>query len=160
MTDVCFYLLAGFVRSQGCKRLWSWMFSTCMETWYAWQCIVCIDLFTHPQIRYIECLNHLTHLRVLNLAGNDITCVSSLVGLQVLAELNLRRNRITHVVRTWLTLFTRVCGMYCMTIGIFGCTIAVRYCQTHTVFVFLRNQPPIVRLFLESWGYAYNYFPC
>lgn len=61
---------------------------------------VCIDLFTHPQIRYIECLNHLTHLRVLNLAGNDITCVSSLVGLQVLAELNLRRNRITHVVRT------------------------------------------------------------
>ena len=50
------------------------------------------------QIRDIECLGHLTHLRVLNLAGNDITCVSNLAGLQALAELNIRRNRITHVV--------------------------------------------------------------
>ena len=51
-----------------------------------------------PQIREVESLDHLTHLRVLNLAGNEITCVSSLAGLSALAELNFRRNRITHVV--------------------------------------------------------------
>lgn len=52
-----------------------------------------------PQIRDIENLGHLAHLRVLNLAGNEIACVSGLTGLQALAELNLRRNRITLVVR-------------------------------------------------------------
>ena len=52
----------------------------------------------HLQIREIECLDHLSHLRVLNLAGNNITCVSGLARLQALAELNLRRNRITNVV--------------------------------------------------------------
>lgn len=55
-------------------------------------------LISPLQIREIECLNHLSHLRVLNLAGNDLTCVSGLAGLQALAELNLRRNRVTHVV--------------------------------------------------------------
>ena len=50
------------------------------------------------QIRDIEGLGHLAHLRVLNLAGNEITCVSNLTGLQALTELNLRRNRITLVV--------------------------------------------------------------
>lgn len=50
------------------------------------------------QVREIEGLSHLTHLRVLNLAGNDISCVANLSGLQALAELNLRRNRITSIV--------------------------------------------------------------
>ena len=43
-------------------------------------------------------MSHLTHLRVLNLAGNDISCATNLSGLQALAELNLRRNRITSIV--------------------------------------------------------------
>lgn len=54
--------------------------------------------FHLSQIREVEDLGHLSHLRVLNLAGNEITCASSLTGLTALAELNFRRNRITHVV--------------------------------------------------------------
>ena len=50
------------------------------------------------QVKEIENLSHLTQLRVLNLAGNEVTCVTGLTGLTSLAELNLRRNRITHVV--------------------------------------------------------------
>ncbi len=78
------------------------MFLIFMEIWYAMMMMVYVHMcmcVIIVQIRYIENLNHLTHLRVLNLAGNDLTCVSSLAGLQALAELNLRRNRITHVVR-------------------------------------------------------------
>ena len=52
---------------------------------------------SHFQIREVENLSHLTHLRVLNLAGNELTCVTGLTGLTALAELNFRRNRITHV---------------------------------------------------------------
>ena len=59
------------------------------------------------QVREIEGLSHLSHLRVLNLAGNDISCVANLSGLQALAELNLRRNRITSMVSyvqcTWMS---------------------------------------------------------
>ena len=58
----------------------------------------CTCVFLILQVREIEGLNHLTHLRVLNLAGNDISCVTNLSGLQALAELNLRRNRITSIV--------------------------------------------------------------
>ena len=57
---------------------------------------VCFSLVL--QIRDIEGLGHLAHLRVLNLAGNEITCVSNLSALPALTELNLRRNRITLVV--------------------------------------------------------------
>ena len=49
------------------------------------------------KLRYIDNIGHLSHLRVLNLAGNNITVVEDLSGLSSLAELNLRRNRITHV---------------------------------------------------------------
>ena len=63
------------------------------------------------QIREIESLSHLSHLRVLNLAGNDLTCVSGLAGLQALAELNLRRNRITNVVCMYVYY---VCMCVCM----------------------------------------------
>ena len=49
------------------------------------------------QIREISNLNHLCHLRVLNLAGNDITVLKGVSGLIALSELNLRRNRITQV---------------------------------------------------------------
>ena len=59
------------------------------------------------QVREIEGLSHLSHLRVLNLAGNDISCVANLSGLQALAELNLRRNRITSMV-IYITTFTNV----------------------------------------------------
>lgn len=47
----------------------------------------------------IENLNHLAELRVLNLAGNQISNVDNLSGMDSLAELNLRRNRIRTVVR-------------------------------------------------------------
>ena len=43
-------------------------------------------------------LGHLSHLRVLNLAGNEITVVSGLFELKSLTELNLRRNRVRQVV--------------------------------------------------------------
>ena len=50
------------------------------------------------QIVKIENLSHLTELRVLNLAGNEIVHVSSVSGMRALAELNLRRNKICTVV--------------------------------------------------------------
>ena len=50
------------------------------------------------QIGCIENLSHLTELRVLNLAGNQISHVNNLAGMDSLAELNLRRNRIRTVV--------------------------------------------------------------
>lgn len=50
------------------------------------------------QITVIEKLNHLAELRVLNLAGNMITHVNGLTGMDSLAELNLRRNKIKSVV--------------------------------------------------------------
>lgn len=50
------------------------------------------------QIQVIENINHLTELRVLNLAGNRITFVDSLIGMMSLAELNLRRNHIKSLV--------------------------------------------------------------
>lgn len=50
------------------------------------------------QIQVIENINHLTELRVLNLAGNRITFVDNLVGMVSLAELNLRRNQIHSLV--------------------------------------------------------------
>lgn len=50
------------------------------------------------QISNIENLNHLTELRVLNLAGNHIVHVDNLSGMDSLAELNLRRNKIKTVV--------------------------------------------------------------
>lgn len=59
-----------------------------------------VSSFSPLQIREMENLSHLTHLRVLNLAGNEIACASGLAGLTALAELNFRRNRITHVVNS------------------------------------------------------------
>ena len=56
-----------------------------------------VDFFICSQIRDISNLSYLIHLRVLNLAGNDISVVEDLNGLLSLAELNLRRNKITHV---------------------------------------------------------------
>ena len=56
------------------------------------------DDFTIFQISRIEKISHLTELRVLNLAGNEIATVTSLAGLESLTELNLRRNKITAVV--------------------------------------------------------------
>ena len=52
------------------------------------------------QIVKIENLGHLTELRVLNLAGNEIVNVCNVSGMRALAELNLRRNKITTVVST------------------------------------------------------------
>ena len=43
-------------------------------------------------------LSHLCHLRVLNLAGNELTHVDHFEGLHSLVELNLRRNKISQVV--------------------------------------------------------------
>ncbi|XP_041034601.1 leucine-rich repeat-containing protein 49 isoform X5 [Carcharodon carcharias] len=45
----------------------------------------------------MENINHLTELRVLNLAGNFIVHVENMSGLDSLTELNLRRNRIESV---------------------------------------------------------------
>ena len=50
------------------------------------------------QIIKIENLGHLTELRVLNLAGNEIVHVCNVSGMKALAELNLRRNKICIVV--------------------------------------------------------------
>ena len=62
------------------------------------------------QIVKIENLSHLTELRVLNLAGNEIVHVSSVSGMRALAELNLRRNKICTVVRIFTpTIFCMVC---------------------------------------------------
>ena len=54
----------------------------------------CVSL----QICDVYGLGHLSHLRVLNLAGNEITVVSGLFELKSLTELNLRRNRVRQVV--------------------------------------------------------------
>lgn len=50
------------------------------------------------QIKEIKNLDHLSDLRVLNLAGNQIEHVRNLTGLNLLTELNLRRNKIRTVV--------------------------------------------------------------
>ena len=62
------------------------------------------------QICDVSGLGHLSHLRVLNLAGNEITVVSGLFELKSLTELNLRRNRVRQVVST-----KYVCS--CMKVG-------------------------------------------
>ena len=49
-----------------------------------------LDLHSN-KINKIENINHLSELRVLNLANNLITTVSNLNGLVSLTELNLRR---------------------------------------------------------------------
>lgn len=46
----------------------------------------------------IENVSHLSELRVLNLAGNNITRLENLQGLDCLTELNLRHNSISVVV--------------------------------------------------------------
>lgn len=50
------------------------------------------------QICRIENVSHLSELRVLNLAGNNITRLENLQGLDCLTELNLRHNCISVVV--------------------------------------------------------------
>lgn len=66
--------------------------------------------FMNLQIVTIENLSHLTELRVLNLAGNEIVHVSSVSGMRALAELNLRRNKICTVVSIFTpTIFCMVC---------------------------------------------------
>ena len=57
-----------------------------------------VCMFGLVQIKEVEGLGHFSHLRVLNLAGNEITVVHQMKGLLSLTELNLRRNRITHIV--------------------------------------------------------------
>lgn len=52
----------------------------------------------HLQICRIENISHLSELRVLNLAGNNISAVENLKGLDCLTELNLRHNSISFVV--------------------------------------------------------------
>ena len=59
------------------------------------------SLIVSVQICDVSGLGHLSHLRVLNLAGNEITVVSGLFGLQSLTELNLRRNRVRQVVSVY-----------------------------------------------------------
>eukprot|EP00658_Telonema_sp_P-2_P038745 TRINITY_DN27739_c0_g1_i1.p1 TRINITY_DN27739_c0_g1~~TRINITY_DN27739_c0_g1_i1.p1 ORF type:complete len:484 (+),score=129.99 TRINITY_DN27739_c0_g1_i1:152-1603(+) len=55
-----------------------------------------LDLHSN-QISRIEGLSHLRELRVLNMAGNHLTEISGLGKfLEVLAEINLRHNQITH----------------------------------------------------------------
>ena len=63
--------------------------------------------FYYLQIVKIENLAHLTELRVLNLAGNEIVNVCNVSGMKALAELNLRRNKISTVVR---------CMYFCLSI--------------------------------------------
>lgn len=67
-----------------------------MEIWFEG---IIMDNCCHIlfQISYIDNIGHLCHLRVLNLAGNDIAIVEDLSTMYSLTELNLRRNRITHV---------------------------------------------------------------
>ena len=66
--------------------------------------------FMNLQIVKIENLSHLTELRVLNLAGNEIVHVSSVSGMRALAELNLGRNKICTVVSIFTpTVFCMVC---------------------------------------------------
>lgn len=61
--------------------------------------------FYYLQIVKIENLAHLTELRVLNLAGNEIVNVCNVSGMKALAELNLRRNKISAVVRMYFLKF-------------------------------------------------------
>ena len=49
--------------------------------------------FYYLQIVKIENLAHLTELRVLNLAGNEIVNICNVSGMKALAELNLKRNK-------------------------------------------------------------------
>lgn len=58
-----------------------------------------VSLCVFPQIYRIENVSHLSELRVLNLAGNNISRVENLQRLDCLTELNLRHNCISFVVR-------------------------------------------------------------
>lgn len=51
------------------------------------------------QISKIENINHLSELRVLNLARNLLSIVENLNGLDSLTELNLRHNQVSAIVR-------------------------------------------------------------
>lgn len=51
------------------------------------------------QITKIENINHLSELRVLNLARNLLSIVENLNGLDSLTELNLRHNQVSAIVR-------------------------------------------------------------
>lgn len=46
-------------------------------------------------------MSHLSELQTLNLAGNGISKVENLLGLDCLTELNLRHNRVSALVRLW-----------------------------------------------------------
>lgn len=69
------------------------------------RCVLCTVTIFFFQIREIVNLSHLGHLRVLNLAGNDISVLEGVSGLHSLSELNLRRNKITHVTTVLMTIF-------------------------------------------------------
>ena len=58
--------------------------------------------FYYLQIVKIENLAHLTELRVLNLAGNEIVNICNVSAMKALAELNLKRNKISTVVRMYV----------------------------------------------------------
>jgi len=62
-------------------------------------------LLSFLQIIKIENLGHLTELRVLNLAGNEIVHVCNVSGMRALAELNLRRNKIGTVVCIFVSVY-------------------------------------------------------
>lgn len=91
---------------------------------------------TNSQIIKIENLGHLTELRVLNLAGNEIVHVCNVSGMRALAELNLRRNKICTVVcvsYSFLFLSRKLHGIYMSTVvlRIFCVSkmVVITYCQ-------------------------------
>ena len=91
---------------------------------------VCVCVFVCVKIREVENLCHLSHLRVLNLAGNDITCVTGLAGLTALTELNFRRNRITHVV-SLLSLSLSLCVCVCVCVCVYSAHMPVAITVRH-----------------------------
>lgn len=64
------------------------------------------------QICRIQNVSHLSELKVLNLAGNNISNVENVQGLDNLTELNLRNNFISLLVREYfhISLLNYVCG--------------------------------------------------
>ena len=83
-----------------------------------------------PQISRIENVSHLSELRVLNLASNNISRVDNLRGLDSLTELNLRRNCISAVVSVcvWVCEVCVVLGRLCHYICRGTCVCAVCVC--------------------------------